>query len=164
MKVSDLSFVEINEQNIDVFKNLAQGYEAEFSDITNRLPNELGIFQVDIYPAAPYRGYLAYCGNIPVGFGVADIESDIKDIFEFYIIPSMRKKRLGYALAVMVFSKYPGYWQVRQIKGADGATKFWRNTVKRYTADKFEELTILDPLWGDVTCQRFQSISNDKVK
>jgi hypothetical protein len=35
--------------------NLAQAYEAEFSNLTNKMPNEEGVFEPDIIPlASPY--------------------------------------------------------------------------------------------------------------
>ena len=61
MSITELKFVEINQHNLNIFKNLAQAYEAEFSNLTHKLPNELGLFEIDTLPYKPYIGYLLYC-------------------------------------------------------------------------------------------------------
>lgn len=104
----NLKFIKINQQNLEVFKNLAQAYEAEFSNLTHKMPNESGLFKIDILPGGPYVGYLLFYQEKAVGFCVANVESEIRDIAEFYIVPVMRKKNLGYELAVMIFNRYPG--------------------------------------------------------
>lgn len=161
MEPSDLKFVKINQYNQEIFENLAQAYEAEFSNITKKLPNESGLFKIDIAPEHPWVGYLLFCQKKAVGFCVANVENEIKDIAEFYIVPVMRKKNLGYKLAIKIFNKHPGKWQVRQIKEAIDARFFWQNIIKKYTKNKYEELEIQDEQWGIVTCQRFQTIAND---
>ena len=158
----DLKFVQINQNNAEIFKNLAQAYEAEFSNLTHKVPNEFGLFKLDTLPNTPYVGYLLYCQETPVGFCVANIESEIKDIAEFYIVPVMRKKNMGYQFAVMIFNRYPGQWQVRQIEGAIDAINFWRRVIKKYTGNKYEESVVQDAHWGIVTRQRFHTTSDEK--
>lgn len=162
MNITELTFIQIEQHNLNTFKNLAQAYEAEFSNLTHKLPNELGLFEIDTLPCKPYIGYLLYYQKKPVGFCIADIESEIKDVAEFYIIPVMRKKNLGYQLASMIFDTYPGRWQVRQIEGAIDAIKFWQSVIRKYTQNQYEESVVDDAHWGIVTCQRFQAISKEK--
>jgi predicted acetyltransferase len=69
----------------------------------------------------------------------------------------MRGKNFGYHFACVIFNKYPGQWQVRQIENAGAAISFWRSVIKKYTADKYEESVVSDPDWGVVTRQRFTS-------
>lgn len=40
--------------NIDIYMNLARAYEAEFSILTHKAPNEIGIFEPDTILIAPY--------------------------------------------------------------------------------------------------------------
>lgn len=158
MNPSDLKLVKISYHNLEVFKNLVQSYEAEFSSLTGKLPNEFGVFKIDTFPQSPYVGYLLYHHKIPVGFCVANVENEIKDVAEFYIVPVMRKKNLGSQLAGMVFNQYPGQWQVRQIKGATDALRFWQCVIKKYTQNQFEESVVQDAHWGVVTRQRFRAV------
>ena len=55
-----IKIVKITNNNIEVYKNLGQAYEAEFSSLTEKIPNEQGIFSLDSLPNHPYIGYLAY--------------------------------------------------------------------------------------------------------
>lgn len=163
MALLNLKFVEIKQCNIEIFKNLAQAYEAEFSNLTFKMPNESGLFSIDILPGKDYVGYLLFYDHKPVGFCVADVKSEIKDIAEFYIVPVMRKKNLGYNLAAMLFDRYTGEWQVRQIDGALDAINFWRRVIKKYTNNKYKEEVVQDEYWGRVTRQRFETIKYSEL-
>ncbi|HEY5260460.1 MAG TPA: hypothetical protein VIJ46_07410 [Rhabdochlamydiaceae bacterium] len=151
--------VRMDPSNASVLTNLAQAYEAEFSKITLKMPDQAGVFQLDTLPEAPYVGYLFYQKEIPIGFCIVDVESAIRDIGEFYIVPAMRGKKLGAQLAFAIFDAYPGEWRVRQIEGADEAIHFWRSVIKRYTHNTYDESVVKDEHWGVVTCQRFRSPS-----
>lgn len=152
-----LRLTKINRENSDIFRNLAQAYEAEFSNLTHKLPNSLGLFEIDVFPESSHVGYLLYYNDTPIGFCVANVKSEIKDIAEFYIAPVMRKKNLGYQLAVMIFEKYPGRWQVRQIEGAIDAIHFWRRVIEKYTKNNYEESVVKDSFYGWVTRQTFRT-------
>ena len=145
----------IDAQNIEVYCNLAHAYEAEFSGLTKKMPNEAGLFEIDTLPTFPYSGYLLYHEMKPIGFCVFKIDSTFNDIAEFYITPGMRKNGHGAKLAFSIFDKYPGTWHIRQIAGADNASAFWRKVVAQYTAGQFFEEKISDPDWGIVTLQTF---------
>lgn len=117
----------------------------------------MGVFELDTEPTPPYTGYLFYYNRAPIGFGIFEISQNISDIAEFYIIPAMRNKGLGYHFATYTFEQNPGTWHVRQIAGADEATQFWRTAILRYTNNNFEESKIFDKDWGEVTRQRFNA-------
>lgn len=151
--------VKITDKNMEVYVNLARAYEAEFSNLTNKIPNELGIFELDTMPIEPYIGYLLYKGASPVGFCVMEMKKNLNDIAEFYIIPSMRKNKLGLNLAITIFDMHPGNWQVRQIQGAEHSKAFWRKVIDQYTQNHFTEEVVDDPDWGPLTRQQFISNS-----
>ena len=151
----DYYIISIDNKNVEIYLNLARAYEAEFSNLTGKLPNEFGIFEPDTMPSSPYIGYLLFKNNIPVGFCLAEINLNLRDIAEFYIIPSARKNNLGLILASIIFEMYPGNWQVRQIQGADKATAFWRKVISKQTDNKYTEAVVNDPIWGIVTRQQF---------
>lgn len=156
-KSHELRLVKVDHNNLAIILNLAQAYEAEFSTLTGKVPNIKGEFAFDTIPVVPYSGYLFYQNNTPVGFCVINTHSIPKDIAEFYIIPSKRHKKIGTEFAYSIFDKYPGLWQVRQIKGADHAVAFWRNVISTYTNNNYKEQTVEDPDWGIVTRQTFSS-------
>lgn len=150
----------IDNANMHVYINLARSYEAEFSTLTHKKPNELGIFEPDTMPVPPYTGYLLYNNKTPIGFCVVGMVNNINDVAEFYIIPSMRKNKFGYNMAAAVFDLHQGDWQVRQIDGATTAIEFWRKVIKQYTQNIFVETVVSDPDWGVVTRQQFVSNAN----
>ena len=152
-----LFYQEVTEENIAILLNLGQTYEAEFSKITGKVPNEMGVFQLDTIPKHPYTGYLFYEKSVPVGFCIINTNVNPMDIAEFYIIPSKRNKKFGITFAHSIFKKYPGTWQVRQIQGADHAVKFWRRVISDYTLGNYKEEVVEDPNWGVVTKQTFLS-------
>ncbi|WP_216597578.1 hypothetical protein [Persicobacter sp. CCB-QB2] len=78
-------------------------------------------------------------------------------VCEFYVIPAVRKKGFGKALAFEIFRRYPGKWDVRQLFAAKRAQLFWKATIDDFTSGNYQESQLSDPDWGEVICQRFQS-------
>ena len=146
----------IDDSNYKTFFNLAQNYEAEFSRITEKCPNEDGLYQLDTEIDEFHKGYLLYENNIPIGFAVVGMHSSRNDIAEFYIIPALRKLDYGRRFAIKLFDMYFGEWQVRQIAGADDAVLFWRAVIKSYTNDNYREVIENDAYWGKITKQIFE--------
>lgn len=144
-------------EKLTVLVNLSQAYEAEFSKITGKEPGTDGVFMLDTFPKFPYAGYVLYKESIPIGFCVLNVESNPRDVAEFYIIPTERRQGMGTKLAYSIFDAFGGDWQVRQIAGADQAVIFWRTAISQYTNNNYEESIIDDPKWGVVTKQDFSS-------
>ena len=141
--------------------NLLQCYEAEFSAITEKLPNELGEFPLDIKLDGSYDAYLFTENKIPIGFAIKGTESGLHDISEFYVIPSKRHNSLGRTFAKEIFKKYIGPWQVRQIEGADLAVRFWTKAISEFTNGDFTSSKEEDDYWGKITIQRFEVSGNE---
>ena len=155
--MSGTCLIEVDHNNMHTYLNLAQAYEAEFSSLTKKFPNEQGIFALDTIPGELYKGYLLFDEKTPIGFCVVDIKSEIHDIAEFYIIPRVRKQGFGKQLAFIIFDKFPGTWYVREIENAQHAIIFWRKVIDEYTQSNYSENIVNDPYWGPVTCQEFQN-------
>jgi predicted acetyltransferase len=147
----------ITDSNASAFEALAQDYEQEFSCITGKKKSTDGTYSLDSDWNSPYEGFYWMENNKVLGFCIKGSIDGYSDIMEFYIIPGARNKHIGKKLAFAIFDKYPGKWQVRQIEGAEDARKFWNNTVNEYTSSNYQESRLIDPHWGPVTCQRFNS-------
>ncbi len=147
----------ITDLNASIFDQLIQTYEEEFASITGKKRNQDGKYPLDSDWKFPNEGFYWLESSEIVGFCVKGNNTEHLDIFEFYVIPAFRGKGIGEKMAFAVFDAYPGKWQVRQIEGADKAREFWRKTIRKYTAGEFKEDTFVDPYWGLVTCQRFES-------
>lgn len=137
-----------------IYQNLSLPYEAEFSPLTGTLPDSLGRYPLAAALDNNQRGFLLMKGKIPLGFMVIRIE-EIRDVSEFYIVPGKRRMGCGLFLAGSVFSLFPGKWHVRQIKGADRATLFWRRILDQLIPNGYTEEMAEDSFWGIVTRQEF---------
>jgi len=156
-RLSQTELIFIGPDKLDVYKNLAQAYEAEFSYLTHKLPQANGLFTLDTLPVSPYIGYLLYKKTMPVGFCVANVKGPINDMAEFYIVPSMRAQGWGQILATTLFDRFKGSWQVRELEGAKQAIGFWRQVIGEYSHQNYIEARVADKDWGSVVRQSFQS-------
>lgn len=149
--------IEIQE-HLQILSHLMQAYEAEFSNLTEKMPDQFGRFSPDTEVDEYHDGYLLIDKNgIPVGFCIKGTVTCCHDISEFYVIPSCRQYGLGLQFAMEIFDLYPGSWQVRQIWKAEKAYRFWIKAITTYTQGDFEDSVVDDPQWGKVHLQRFQS-------
>jgi hypothetical protein len=58
----------VSKNNINVYYNLAQAYEAEFSILTNKLPKADGLYSLDTQiNYEDIIGYIYYHDNVPIG-------------------------------------------------------------------------------------------------
>ena len=148
---------EVTPQIEMVYRNLAQAYEAEFSHIMGKKPDENGLFPLDTELGGPIVGYLCYVDGVPAGH--AAIEHGAGECFEicdFYVIPYFRGKQVGRQFASTLFEQLRGAWEIKQVQGAHHASAFWRSVVNEYTAGNFIDDEYQCPRWGWVTRQRFQ--------
>lgn len=154
----ELKIVPVDATNRETFDRLIQCYECEFSSITEKEPTAEGIFPLDTHLDVGHEGFLAFLGNIPVGFNVVALKGNGRyEVCEFFIIPVFRKRRFGYHLAAAIFDQYRGEWEVKQIAGADEAKAFWRRAIGKYTDGAYQEDIYSDPYWGTVTRQQFRN-------
>lgn len=139
-----------------VYANLCQGYEAEFSSITGKIPGAQGLFALDTPLGGPVSGLLLMVEDLPAGLAAVKTRADgSRDLCEFYVVPARRRQSWGRVFARQVFFLFPGSWEVKQITGAEHATAFWRKVIGEVTGGCFAEDRFVDPYWGPVTRQRF---------
>lgn len=152
-----MEIITVTSENINVLLNLAQAYEAEFSVITKKNPNSDGLYPLDTNWDENHPSYLLFDNDTPIGFCMKTTMDGRHDISEFYMIPTRRREGIAKHFAIQIFKIYKGEWQVRQIQGADNATKFWRSAIKEFTNNNFVETQDVDMYWGKVTKQAFRS-------
>lgn len=58
---------------------------------------------------------------------------DGHSISEFMVIPKYRRKNVGKKVAIEVFNKFKGCWEVKPSFGSKSAYMFWENVIKEYT-------------------------------
>lgn len=155
-KPPTMEVIPVGTANRDVYNNLAQGYEAEFSAITGKKPDARGIFRLDTRIGDDVRAFLLSVGDVPAGLIAVRTKDDGSyEVAEFYVVPSFRKQAWGQKFAHAIWRAMPGKWEIKQIAGAEYAAEFWRKTIGAFPPTEFQEDQYDDPYWGMVTRQRF---------
>lgn len=151
-----LQIIKVSQNNIQTYFNLAQGYEAEFSYITSKKPNELGVFELDTHLDESTIFYILTIENTPAGMAAIKIsEAFVYEMCEFYVVPYFRKNAVGKRFAHKIWALYPGKWEIKQIIGAEYATIFWGKTITEFKNTPYVQESYLDAYWGQVTRQQF---------
>ncbi len=76
------------------------------------------------------------------------INTSGKNLSEFYIKPEFRSLGIGKQAAFLVWDKFPGPWEGRQIKENPKARTFWLKTKGEYTNNQFIETFMDNELWS----------------
>ncbi len=85
------------------------------------------------------------------GFAVVDGyshlsgESGIRDIAEFFVLRKYRRIGVGRCAAGLLFERFPGRWEVRQLPGNTAATAFWLSTIGELTSGRFTNYRVDRP-------------------
>lgn len=154
--MNNLSLKEVCNSNLSTYLNLAQAYEAEFSPMTKKNPNLKGLYELDTTVGGEVKAYILQNSTNAIGFAAASVpEEGTRDLREFYVVPTMRGKKIGTYLAGQVFAFYPGKWTVKQLEQAIHATSFWHQALTELGIP-YEETIFMDEYWGRVVMQTFQ--------
>jgi len=80
--------------------------------------------------------------NKILGFAMVNTYMQIYDdghsIAEYLVIPKYRRNKIGKTVAIDLFNRYRGNWEVRPSLNSKKAYLFWENVVKEYTKDNYE--------------------------
>lgn len=153
-----MKIVAVNDENLSVYLNLAQCYEAEFSALTGKRADSKGVFALDTQLCETTKGFLLIIDESPAAFAAIALKEDTRyEVCEFYVIPSFRNASTGMRFAHRLWKMFPGEWEIKQIAGAQGASKFWRKSIRAFGQGGYEEDSYEDRYWGSVTRQRFTS-------
>jgi len=145
-----------------VLRQLTELYIYDFTEIVGGDVDEEGSYQ-DAPPFAfiedpLVHSYLIRVNGKLAGFAMVYLvsritgERDVRDMNQFFVLRRYRRGGIGRKAAHLVFSHYPGRWEVRQLEANIPAQLFWRKTVERYG---FDESCVERPTWREVV-QRFE--------
>ena len=59
-------------------------------------------------------------------------DKDIWDIAEFFIMRRFRRKNIGSQIALDLWNRFKGRWQVRVLPANKRARLFWENTITKF--------------------------------
>lgn len=145
-----------------VLRQLMELYVYDFTEIVGGDVDEEGSYQ-DAPPFSFIRdplvdSYLIRVRGRIAGFALVYLKSritgerDVRDMNQFFILRRYRRGGIGREAAHLLFERYKGRWEVRQLEANIPAQLFWRRTLERYG---FEECTVERPSHREVV-QRFE--------
>lgn len=141
--------IEVNEKDRNIIYNLMQLYTYELSSFEDETTNftmlDSGLYVLNKYVERYWQDknrhpYILKCNNELAGFVLQRFnEENMNEIAEFFIINKYRKIGAGTFLENKMFELYRGKWEVRTLLKNERAQKVWRNTIKNFTNNNFEE-------------------------
>lgn len=147
------SLKRIADSNVLPFKSLFQLYEFEFVPHTKKEVTPDGLYEQDIWSSQGFDIYILYCGETPIGLAVVNLASmvtgdvSVKDIAEFFVMPSHRRQGCGRWFAHAIFDLYPGQWEIREVPNHPAIRNFWCETIRAYVGDKFTDIDMDSEGW-----------------
>lgn len=146
--------INVEEKNKNIIYNLMQLYTYELSYFEDETATftmlDSGLYVMNKYVEKYWqeenrRPYILKCNNKLAGFVLQRFnEENMNEIAEFFVINKYRKMGAGTFMANKMFGLYKGRWEVRTLLKNERAQKFWRNTIKNFTNNNFEERYIRD--------------------
>jgi RimJ/RimL family protein N-acetyltransferase/predicted acetyltransferase len=136
-----------------IIQNMGRFYVYDMSEY---LGNEKGWEMPNdgLYECIDFKKYWEDENNFPfivryqneiVGFVIVDKKGSSAEIdfnmAQFFILRKFKGKGVGRDVAEKCFDKFRGVWEVMVIPGNEGAYRFWRATIKKYTNNIFTEYT-----------------------
>jgi predicted acetyltransferase len=132
MKGMEFSLVEVGPADRPVLRRLIELYRYDFSefDRSDVGPHgEFGYPYLDHYWTEPGRHpFLVQVEGTWAGFALVR-EIPPFDMAEFFVMRKYRRSGLGREVALEIFRRFPGRWQVRELRSNPGAIAFWRTVI-----------------------------------
>jgi predicted acetyltransferase len=124
-----------------ILRNLLELYLYDFTEFTGDdigADAHFGYRYLDHYWTDPDRyPFLIRASGALAGFALVR-GSAPRDMSEFFVMRKFRRQGVGATAAKLVFQRFPGPWQVRELAANLPAQAFWRRTIRDY-AGAFEE-------------------------
>ena len=111
---------------------LLELYAYDFSELTGADVNDDGQYgwrYLDAYWTDPERHpFLFRVDGRLAGFALVRAGAP-HDMAEFFVMRKYRRGGVGVTAARAIFARFPGEWQVRQVRANVGAIAFWRHAI-----------------------------------
>jgi len=160
--MSDAPEIEIHEAALDekpIIGNLMELYIYDFTQFPGGEhlddAGRFGFDRLDSYWQEPHRHpFILRVDRHPAGLAlirehVTPLTGDgeVNDVAEFFVMRAYRRSRAGETLARLVWDRFPGRWQVREIEANAPAHAFWLAVIGRYTHGHYQEVHWDDDQW-----------------
>ena len=136
----------------EIIFNLMQLYLSELSLYEDEpaifKKNDNGLYEMSKYTELYWEEdnrypYILKCNNEIAGFVLVRFnEEGYYEIGEFFVLDKYRKLGAGKYMALEMFEKYHGKWEIRTLLKNKIAQEFWRNIIKEYKNNDFKEMLI----------------------
>jgi predicted acetyltransferase len=141
----EVSLEVVTESDAAVLRNLLELYIHDMSEVFPGVEvgadGRFGYHKLPLYWSEPERcfAYLIRRAGKLAGFILATRGSpisedpDVLDIAEFFVLRGLRRARVGWSAAALLWGRLPGRWTVRVSEGNSGALPFWARAIAEYT-------------------------------
>jgi predicted acetyltransferase len=164
----NVDLVDATRGDLRLLETLGQFYKYDFSELGG--PNVLsqdGRFEdvgfEHIFDKPAHHVFFIRVNGELAGFAAMSHGSSYRDdkevvwyMDEFFVMRRYRSRGVGERAARTLFERFPGGWEVAQIRSNGAAQSFWRKVIGRFTGDDYEEVDIHDDQW-DGPVQYFSS-------
>ncbi len=141
----------------DVLRHLMELYLYDFSEFDGRDLGPHGTYgyrYLDQYWTEPDRfPFFIRANDQLAGLALVRFIDGAADMSEFFVMRKHRRHGVGAKAARLLFDRFPGRWDVRELSTNKPAQKFWRSVIGAYAS--YEETATRDEV-----AQHFLSGSN----
>ena len=155
----EISAASFREKNI--LQNLMQYYLYEFSEIAGLEIDDRGLFSdqyLDHYWNEPDRyPYLVRSQEKLAGFALLrrgtyfphqlDRDQAGMIVAEFFVMKRDRRQGVGTQVALDLFSRFPGRWEIAQEPNNQIGQAFWRTLISEYCGGEYSEYILDNASW-----------------
>jgi predicted acetyltransferase len=145
---STIEVTRATQEEQPVLSNLYQLYIHDFTDFVELALGNDGRFDYDPLPAywtEPDRfPFIVWVDRKLAGFALVKKGSDFSgkagvwDMADFFLVPGVRGKGVGYNVARSIWQQFPGPWEVRVITTNVPAQQFWAKAISRFLGKAIE--------------------------
>ena len=141
--MTTVDVTEASANDHSVFERLLELYRYDFSVFDGADVDARGVYgypYLDWYWVEPERhAFLVRVDGRVAGFALVRA-GDPHDMAEFFVMRKYRRDGTGTRVARNVFARFPGNWQVRQLRTNEPAQRFWRRAIPvPFVEDEWEQ-------------------------
>ncbi len=145
----EIELIKVKETEKSVLRQLMELYAYDFSEFDGADVNEHGFYGItyfDHYWTEDARHpFFIKVGGKFAGFVLINDycyvvkDAGTKSVAEFFVMRKYRRQGIGKTVAVKVFDKFPGKWEVVQHRDNQPAKIFWEEVIFEYTGGNYRQ-------------------------
>jgi predicted acetyltransferase len=151
-----ITLVEASRADKVVVERLLQLYEYDYSEWGGVDVDSGGLYPTNDTDAMWRPSYHVFLigveGNL-AGFAFVTRtpshvdDGEVNSIDEFFVLRKYRRQGVGEHVARTLFNRFPGRWEVNQLRENVAAQAFWRRVIGRYNGGHYREVKLDNDRW-----------------